>query len=92
MSCSRSPGGYPSMPCRFPDPHSRVKFRGIWLGGVSRPTLGEGVCSGGMPGPGGWVGGDPPGWPVLPAVRILLECILVSRLFYQKTTPASMFM
>ena len=28
------PGGYgPSMPCRFSGPHSRGKFRGIWLGG-----------------------------------------------------------
>ena len=30
-------GGYPSMPCRFPGPHPRGKFRGIWPGGVSRP-------------------------------------------------------
>ena len=28
---------YPSMPCRFPGPHPRGKFRGIWQGG-SRPT------------------------------------------------------
>ena len=25
------------MPCRFPGPHPRGKFRGIWPGGVSRP-------------------------------------------------------
>ena len=31
-------GGYPSMPCRFPGPHPRGKFRGI----RSRPTaMGE---------------------------------------------------
>ena len=39
MPCSRSPGGwYPSMPCRFPGPHPGGKLRGIWVGGVSRPT------------------------------------------------------
>ena len=39
MPCSRSPGGWnPSMPCRFPGPHPGGKFRGIWPGGVSRPT------------------------------------------------------
>ena len=42
--------------------------------GVSAPR--------GVPGPrgsapGGVPGGDPPGWPLLGAVRILLECILV---------------
>ena len=50
------------MPCRFPGPHPRGKFRGIW----SRPTameevegdLARGVCSGGcllqgVPAPGG---------------------------------------
>ena len=31
-----------------------------------------------VPGPGGVPGGDPPGWLLLRAVRILLECILVS--------------
>ena len=31
----------------------------------------------GVPGPGGVPGGDPPGWLLLRAVRILLECILV---------------
>ena len=42
--CSRSPGGYPSTPCRFPGPHPGGKLRGIWPGGgeVSRPkTKGE---------------------------------------------------
>ena len=47
--------------------------------------LGEGVCSRGVsaPGgggcllPGGVPGGDPLGRPLLRAVRILLECILV---------------
>ena len=59
-------------------------------GGVSDGPLGGssrgGVCSGGclVPegicsrGGGGWVpGGDPPGRPLLQAVRILLEYILV---------------
>ena len=34
-------GGYSSMPCRFPGPHPRGKFRGICPGegeGISRPT------------------------------------------------------
>ena len=33
------PGGgwYPSMPCRFPSPHPRGKFRGIWQGGHPGP-------------------------------------------------------
>ena len=60
MPCSRSLGGgwYPSMPCRFPGPHPRGKFRGIW----SRPTakgevegdLARGGCLlWGVPVPGG---------------------------------------
>ena len=42
-----------------------------------------GVCdsvNGGVPGPGGVPGGDPPGRPLLRAVRILLECILVTKI------------
>ena len=31
-------GSGPSMPSMFPGPHARGKFRGIWPGGVSRPT------------------------------------------------------
>ena len=37
----------------------------------------RGAWSGGVPGPGGVPGGDPPEWLLLRAVRILLECILV---------------
>ena len=32
-----SEGWYPSMPCRFPGPHSGGRLRGL-AGGVSRPT------------------------------------------------------
>ena len=61
---------------------------GVCSQGVS--ALGGGVCSGGcllsegwclLPGvsaPGGVPGGDPPGRSLLRAVRILLECILVT--------------
>ena len=46
-------------------------------GGVPGP--GGCAWSGGVPGPGGMVpGGNPPGRLLLRAVRILLECILVS--------------
>ena len=54
-------------PCRFPGPHPRGKLRGIWPGGVSRPTPKgevEGDQAGGSPGPhprgklrGIWLGG-----------------------------------
>ena len=61
-------GCYPSMHCRcYPSmPCS---------GGVSGPG---GVLLGGLL-PGG-AGGDPPGWPLLRVVRILLEYILVLNL------------
>ena len=49
---------YPSMPCRFPGPHPRGKFRGIWSRSTAKGKLrgiwlGGGGCSGGMPGSGG---------------------------------------
>ena len=90
--CSQEGGGsypsmycrwYPSMPCRFPGPHPGRKLRGL-AGGVSRPT------PRGSPGP--YPGGlqahtrgvvsqhalrQTPQWPLLWAVRILLECMLV---------------
>ena len=75
-------GCYPSMHCKwYPSmPCSR--------------SPGE-VCSWGVPGPGGvccwggaWSGGvpcgDPPGRLLLRAVRILLECILVTIIIYVK--------
>ena len=43
-------GWYPSMPCRFPGPHSRGKFKGIWLGGGSPGPHTKGKL-GGSPGP-----------------------------------------
>ena len=75
MPCSRSPGGwYPSMPCRFPGPHPRGKFSGIW----SRPTAEgdlvqahsqgevEGDLLWGVPAPGGAaLGGVPVPWGCL---------------------------
>ena len=48
---------------------------GVWSrggSGVSAPGGGDVCCSGGVPG-----GDPPPGRPLLRAVRILLECILV---------------
>ena len=52
MPCSRSPGVYPSMPCRFPGLHPGGKLRGL-AGGVSRLTPGgcPGPHPGGCPGP-----------------------------------------
>ena len=44
--------GYPSMPCRFPGPHPRGKFRGICLEGSPGPhSRGKfrGICLGGLP-------------------------------------------
>ena len=46
---------------------------GAWSGGVPAP---RGVSARGVPARGG-SGGDPPGWLLLWAVCILLECILV---------------
>ena len=72
------------MPCRFPGPHPRGKFREIWLGGLQAHSQGGssggsgqgGVCFGGcVPVPGGVE-------LLLWAVRILLECILVQMLFF----------
>ena len=70
--------GYPSMPCRYPDPHPMGKFMGIWLRGVSRFTpKGEvegnlvrahmegGSWGGSGPGPhprGSWVGSSQRGF------------------------------
>ena len=51
-------------------------------GGVSAPG---GACSWGVP------GGDPPGRLLLWAVRILLECILVSILFAVSNRYGSSF-
>ena len=46
-----SGGGYPSMPCRFPGPHPRGKFRGICpVGGLQARTQG-GSWGGSGPGP-----------------------------------------
>ena len=45
------PGGYPSMPCRFPGPLPRGKLRGIWPGGSPGPhPRGKlrGIWSGGV--------------------------------------------
>ena len=52
MPCNRlSPGGgYPNMPCRFPGPHLRGKFRGICSGGSPIPHL-RGKLRGSGPGP-----------------------------------------
>ena len=36
--CLVREGSGPSMPCSFPGPYPRGKFRGIWPGGVPRPT------------------------------------------------------
>ena len=43
-------GWYPSMPCRFPGPHPRGKFRGIWQGGLQAHSQG-GSLGGSGPGP-----------------------------------------
>ena len=61
-------------------------------GGVPAPGGGAcsvgsglgGVWSWGGSGPRGVPGGDPPGWPLLRAVRILLECILVRKINFQQ--------
>ena len=58
-----SGGRYPSMPCKFPDPHPRVKLRGIWPGGSPGPhPRGKlrGIRLGGVsrPTPKGEVEGD----------------------------------
>ena len=84
-------GWYPSMPCRFPGPHPVGKLRGIWVGGLQAHTQGgswgylrstpRGVS---RPTPVGCLSqhalrqNPPPRWLLLRAVRILLECILVS--------------
>ena len=56
---------------------------GAWSGGLMVPggclVLGVPGPGGCEPAPGGVPGGDPPGRLLLRAVRILLECILVSR-------------
>ena len=59
---------------------------GVLLPGEGVP--GPGGClvlgdlpPGGVPGPRGVPGGDPPGWLLLRVVHILLECILVILLF-----------
>ena len=57
---------YPSMPCRFPGPHPRGKFRGIWLGGSPGPHRRgkfRGIWLGGVsrPTPKGEVRGSGPG-------------------------------
>ena len=53
-------GWYPSMPCRFPGPHPRGKFRGIWPGGVSPGPHPRGKLRGiwSMPTPKGELEGD----------------------------------
>ena len=65
--CSKSPGGYPSMPCRFPGPHPGGKLRGIWPGGSPGPKprgkLRE-IWPGGSPGPD--LGGPAPREGLLP--------------------------
>ena len=58
------------MPCRFPGPHpGGGKFRGIWPGGVSRPTpKGEvegDLSRGGSPSPHRGEGSAPGGVPGL---------------------------
>ena len=60
---------------------------GAWSGGSAPggclvqggrvPGLGGGLLLGGVPAPGGCLVETPPGRPLLRAVRILLECILV---------------
>ena len=60
------------MPCRFPGPHPVGKLRGIWPGGVSRPTT-KGAVEGDLAGgvsrntPGGCLlqGGPAPGGSAL---------------------------
>ena len=59
----------------FPGPHPRGKLRGIWPGGVSRPTPGGGLSQ--------HVLRQTPRRLLLRAVRILLECILVSVLVHR---------
>ena len=90
-------GRYPSLPCRFPDPHPGGRFRGSGQG-VSRPTPNGEVernLAGVMPGPGGvpdlrgGVCGDPLGWLGM-AVRILLECILVFHNYRKLTDLADL--
>ena len=53
-------GWYPSMPCRFPGPHPRGKFRGIWPGGGSPGPHPRGNLRGiwSMPTPKGELEGD----------------------------------
>ena len=63
MPCSRGVC-YPSMPCSRGAPSSGGCL--VW-----------GVCSCWVSAPGGWPGGDSPRQPLLWAVCILLECILV---------------
>ena len=56
--------------------------RGSGLGGCLLPggcLVWGAVPALGVPAPGGVPGGDPPGRPLLRAVRILLECILVRK-------------
>ena len=72
-------GWYPSMPCRSPGPHPRGKLRGLAWGGSPGPHPG-GVLQAHT---GGYTsmhwGRHPPSrWLLLRAVRILLECILVT--------------
>ena len=53
--------------------------RGAWFGGVySRGVSTPGRSAPWGSAPGGMPGRDPPGRPLLWAVRILLECILVT--------------
>ena len=72
-----------------PGPHPRGKLRGIWLGGCllwGGSALGY-ACSGGGGACSGGRCGDPLWRLLLWAVRILLECILVSCKFLAKIMP-----
>ena len=56
--------------------------RGCFLPGRVLPPRGWVLPPGGVLPPGEVPGGDPPGWLLLWAVRILLECILVSNYYH----------
>ena len=77
-----STGGMPAPEGGVPASEGGLLSGGLLSGGWgSGVGVEDGAWSRGVPGPRGVPGGDPPGRLLLRAVRILLECILVSITF-----------